>query len=88
MSVWFLSESKLPSPSPYGAPHADTTVIGHPRPLTSVAFPRGRLAGQQQTPEPQPQLDDETSIGRGSSGITGSSRAGATSGFVARMIAA
>ena len=43
---------------------------------------------QQQTPEPQPQLDDVTSIGRGSSGITGSARAGATSGFVARMIAA
>jgi hypothetical protein len=86
--VWFLNESKLRSRSPYEATNADTTVIGHRRPLTCVAFRGAAWPGQRQTPEPQPQLDDVTSIGRGRSGITGSSRAGATSGFVARMIAA
>ena len=76
------------SPSRYEAPRADTIVIGHRRPLTCVAFSGAIRPSQQQTPEPQPQLDEVTSIGRGRSGITGSSRVGATSGFVARMIAA
>jgi hypothetical protein len=43
---------------------------------------------QQQTPEPQPQLEEVTSSGRGRVGITGRARLGATSGFVARMMAA
>ncbi len=44
---------------------------------------------QQQTPEPQPQLDDVTSSGRGRAGIAGSaSEAVPTSGLIALMIAA